>query len=51
MFTAQLGERRGRGAENHVTAAATRGVYDKWAAAIGADLVTAAEAAVKGINR
>jgi hypothetical protein len=32
-------------------AAATRGVYDKWAAVIGADLVTATEAAVKGINR
>ncbi len=32
-------------------AAATRGVYDKWAAVIGADLVSATEAAVKGINR
>jgi len=29
-------------------AAAARGVYDKWAAAAGADLVAAAEAAVKG---
>ena len=29
-------------------AAATRGVYDKWAARVGADLVRAAEAAVKG---
>jgi len=32
-------------------AAATRGVYDKWAVVIGADLVSAAEAAVKGISR
>ena len=34
-------------------AAATRGVYDKWAATVGADLVRAAEAAVKGtpLNR
>ena len=29
-------------------AAAARGVYDKWATAVGADLVRAAEAAVKG---
>ena len=29
-------------------AAAARGVYDKWAAVVGADLVRAAEAAVKG---
>ena len=29
-------------------AAATRGIYDKWAARVGADLVRAAEAAVKG---
>jgi len=31
-------------------AAATRGVYDKWAAVIGADLVSATEAAVKTRN-
>jgi TRAP-type C4-dicarboxylate transport system substrate-binding protein len=29
-------------------AAATRGIYDKWAARVGADVVRAAEAAVKG---
>jgi hypothetical protein len=60
---AQAGERRGRrpiweGRGVAVTrltatgraafAAATRGVYDKWAAVIGADLVAATEAAVKG---
>jgi len=32
-------------------AAATRGVYDKWAAVVGADLVSATEAAAKGANR
>jgi len=31
-------------------AAATRGVYDKWAAVIGADLVSATEAAVRSRN-
>jgi len=29
-------------------AAATRGIYDKWAARVGAELVRTAEAAVKG---